>query len=328
MVVRLGFALAVLVVGLSPARAQDAAKADAEDLEKVNRDCKFLMTSPAAGSKAKGQARQWLEATKSRAWGATTGRYVGMGRDEGGWFVRLQPEQGDAVTVHYKGLDADAQKRMKDLWDLRYYIPQWADKLRAELAEHKDAAKEVHGDTALLVNAIRAYITRIGEINKAGGTVVQIDAANAAAVEELKARVGKCGPVVFTARVAEVLQQGPRFDGKPRERWWVSMDVPRELDPLVRAGVCGFHADVWVKLDQAQGLSIHKGDQITLRGPVPFTEHRAHEFSGGPDVCAEVIVSSGVYYNDGRINLSPWVIVPISPRCLMLGRAARTAPRC
>jgi hypothetical protein len=163
MLVRFSVACAVLLAGLAPALADGVAPADAppttkantaaapaaaapsavdlQDLEKVNRTCRFLLTSPSSNSKAKEQARQWLDSTKSRAWGETTGRYLGMGHDKAGWFVRLQPKQGDPVSVHYDSLDSESQQRMKDLWSLRYYIPKRAEKVRAELAEKKDAEK-------------------------------------------------------------------------------------------------------------------------------------------------------------------------------------------
>ncbi len=160
MLVRFCVACAVLLVGLSPALAQGVAPADAaptaqastaaapapsdvdiQDLQKVNRECRFLLSSPSSNSKSKEQAHQWLDATKLRTWGQTTGRYLGLGHDKGGWFVRLQPKQGGAVNIHYDSLDAESQQRMKDLWNLRYYIPKRAENVRAELAEKKAADK-------------------------------------------------------------------------------------------------------------------------------------------------------------------------------------------
>ena len=164
MLVRFCVASAVLLVGLSPVLAEGVASAgaapataakaaaapaaaatsgvDTQDLEKVNRACRVLLTSPSSNSKAKEQAHQWLDATKSRAWGQSTGRYLGMGRDKAGWFVRVQPpKQSEAVNVHYDSMDSESQQRMKDLWSLRYYIPKRAEKLRTELAEKKDAEK-------------------------------------------------------------------------------------------------------------------------------------------------------------------------------------------
>jgi hypothetical protein len=114
---------------------------DIQDLQKVNRECRFLLSSPSSNSKAKEQAHQWLDSIKSRAWGETTGRYLGIGSDKGGWFVRLQPKEGDPVNVHYDRLDSESQQRMKDLWNLRYYIPKRAELLRTELAEKKQADK-------------------------------------------------------------------------------------------------------------------------------------------------------------------------------------------
>ncbi len=163
MLVRFCVACAVLLVGLSSVLAQGVAPAEAapnaqaktaaaavapapsivdiQDLQKVNRECRFLLSSPSANSKSKEQAHQWLDSTKSRVWGQTTGRYLGMGHDKGGWFVRVQPKQGDAVNVHYDSLDSESQQRMKDLWNLRYYLPKRAEKVRAALAEKKAADK-------------------------------------------------------------------------------------------------------------------------------------------------------------------------------------------
>jgi hypothetical protein len=114
---------------------------DIQELQKVNRECRFLLSSPSSNSKSKEQAHQWLDSTKSRAWGETTGRYLGMGRDKRGWFVRVQPKQGEVVNVYYDSLDSESQQRMKDLWDLRYYIPKRAENVRAALAEKKSADK-------------------------------------------------------------------------------------------------------------------------------------------------------------------------------------------
>jgi hypothetical protein len=161
MLVRFWVASAVLSVGVSSvlaegvapdkaptAKATTAAAAapapstvDLQDLEKVNRACRFLLTNPVANTRAKEQARQWMDSIKSRAWGQTTGRYVGLGQDKRGWFVRVQPKQGDAVNVYYDSLDSEGQQRLKDLWSLRYYIPRRAEKVRAEVAEKKDADK-------------------------------------------------------------------------------------------------------------------------------------------------------------------------------------------
>jgi len=163
MLVKFSVACVVLLVELSPVLAEGVTPAaatpttqantaaapaapapsevDIQDLQKVNRECRFLLGSPSANSKSKEQAHQWLDATKSRVWGQTTGRYLGMGYDKSGWFVRVQPKQGEAVDLHFNSLDSESQQRLKDLWNLRYYIPKRAEKVRAALAEKKAADK-------------------------------------------------------------------------------------------------------------------------------------------------------------------------------------------
>ncbi len=177
MLVRFCVACAVLLVGLSavlaegvagraaaptaPANAAAAPAApapsdvDIQDLQKVNRECRFLLTSPSSNSKAKEQAHQWLDSTKSRAWGEAAGRYLGMGQDKAGWFVRLQTKQGDVVTVHYDRVDSESQQRMKDLWNLKYFIPKRAEKLRTELAEKKQADKAQEEPAKKAENRVR-----------------------------------------------------------------------------------------------------------------------------------------------------------------------------
>jgi hypothetical protein len=163
MLVRFCVASVLLFVGLSPALGEgvagkDAAPAaqagtaaataapapsevDIQDLQKVNRACRFLLGSPSSNEKSKEQAHQWLDATKSRVWGQTTGRYLGMGYDKSGWFVRVQPKQGEAVDLHFNSLDSESQQRLKDLWNLRYYLPKRAENVRAALAKKKEADK-------------------------------------------------------------------------------------------------------------------------------------------------------------------------------------------
>jgi hypothetical protein len=53
-----------------------------------------------------------------------------MGQDKvAGWWVRLQSDKGDTVTIRYKDLDAKSQERLKEMWNLKFYIPRNANKL-------------------------------------------------------------------------------------------------------------------------------------------------------------------------------------------------------
>ena len=91
MLVRFCVAATVLLAGLSAALAEGVTAAaaqantaataqanatapsavDIQDLQKVNRACRFLLSSPTANSKSKEQAHQWLDATK----------FAGLGQD-------------------------------------------------------------------------------------------------------------------------------------------------------------------------------------------------------------------------------------------------------
>jgi hypothetical protein len=105
---------------------------DSRELEKVNSCCLFLLES-AAEKEAKAQATLWLTHTRVQRWGETTGRYLMMGQDKvAGWWVRLQSDKGDTVTIRYKDLDAKSQERLKEMWNLKFYIPRNANKLQAE----------------------------------------------------------------------------------------------------------------------------------------------------------------------------------------------------
>ena len=53
----------------------------------------------------------------------------------------MQTKPGEVVTVRYDSLDSESQQRLKDLWNLKYYLPKRAENVRAALAEKKDADK-------------------------------------------------------------------------------------------------------------------------------------------------------------------------------------------
>ncbi len=147
----------------------------------------------------------------------------------------------------------------------------------------------VEDEAALLAAIIRDYATRLREARLREGTQIQRDEAVAAAVEELKARVRKCGTIAFTGTVADIIQEPPIWGGGTRDRWGISMDPPREFESLVHEGACTFGSKVWVKLDKEQALSIHKGDSITVRGPVSYVEGIVGPFGPG-DHCVQIVV--------------------------------------
>jgi hypothetical protein len=53
----------------------------------------------------------------------------------GGFWVRLQSDNGDTVTIRYKDLDAKSQERLKAMWNLKSSIPKNANKIQAELQQ-------------------------------------------------------------------------------------------------------------------------------------------------------------------------------------------------
>ena len=132
------------------------------------------------------------------------------------------------------------------------------------------------GDTAVLAKIIADYATRLKEAYKAPKTDIQRQEAVAAAVEELKARVGKCRTVAFTGTVAEIIPEGPIYGGsfrwETRNRWGITMSLPQEFETVVGDGACTFGSKVWVELEKKDALSIQKGDPITVRGAVSYIE--------------------------------------------------------
>jgi hypothetical protein len=129
-------------------------------------------------------------------------------------------------------------------------------------------------NTAALADIIANYATRLKEAYNAPQTEIQRQEAVTAAVEELKARVEKCGIVAFTGKVAEIIPEGARYAGslrwETRNRWGITMSLPQDFEPLARDGACTFGSKVWVELEKKDALSIRKGDPITVRGAVSY----------------------------------------------------------
>lgn len=170
MLFRLCVAGAILLAGLVPARAEKpaASSSSVQDLEKVNNDCRTILGSTVADSAMKDQAHQWVDATKLRSWGSTTGRFLGMGKsDNGAWWVRLQPKQGTAVVLPYDKLDAEGQQRLKDLWNLQYYIPRNAEKVRTDLTQLRGSVAK---KPAVAAKATKASYTSSTSAGGSGAT--------------------------------------------------------------------------------------------------------------------------------------------------------------
>ena len=93
--------------------------------------------------------------------------------------------------------------------------------------------KGTRGDAAALADIIASYATRLKEVHNAPQTDIQRREAVAAAVEELKARVAKCGTVAFCAKVVEIIPEGQRYAGsfrwETRDRWGITMSAQRNL---------------------------------------------------------------------------------------------------
>ena len=114
------------------------------------------------------------------------------------------------------------------------------------------------GDAAALAEIISDYATRLKGTQDSPKTEIQRQDAVAAAIEEFKTRVNKVGTIAFTGKVQEIIQEGPMLGGQTRDRWGISMDVPQELEPLVRAGTCTFGCKVWVRLERTMPFPFAK----------------------------------------------------------------------
>ena len=93
--------------------------------------------------------------------------------------------------------------------------------------------------------------------------------------------------------------------GQTRDRWGVSMDSPQELEPLLRDGACTFGSKVWVDLEKSKALSIHRGDPITVRGPVSYIEGSLFP-SGSHCVVIQVRPNSKEKRHQGVRIWQPW----------------------
>ena len=175
------------------------------------------------------------------------------------------------------------------------------------------------GGAAVATGIIDDYATRLRAAYQSENTQVQRDEEVAAAVEELKERVGRCETVAFYGRVAGIIPEGPKYAGdfrwKTRNRWGITMSLPEDFEGVVRDGICTFGNKVWVELQRRDALSIRKGDPIMVEGPVSYVE--------GAQLMPEGCIAIQVWPNSGgsvvkHIGLGDLgtphtIIVPVAP---------------
>ena len=156
------------------------------------------------------------------------------------------------------------------------------------------ASREASGDpsAAALATIIGDYAKDLREACESDTTKIQREQAVASAVQRLEERVNECGTVTFTAEVAEIIQEGAQYAGsfrwKTRDRWGITMTVPQEFEAVVRDRTCTFGSKMWIELKREDALSIHKGDPISVQGPVTYIEGSTLGF--GSNNCVEIQV--------------------------------------
>lgn len=150
---RIGLILVVLMpCCLAMAQEKpEASQTDATELQKVNEACQTILGSAAADETIKKKAQRWKECVKFRMWGDTKFAYVNMGKNaDGSWWVCVRQFNGAKVVLPYDGLDAESQQVLKDIWQLKYWLPRDAAKpeIAKEQQDIRAAAKKAEEERA------------------------------------------------------------------------------------------------------------------------------------------------------------------------------------